>query len=174
MKVGRSGLPMFVYISMVAIFLWPLSHAVFAQSEDVTQLVTRMIEDMQVHEKANGERSIEFCPDNTCDSILARRAVSLDSLKDFAFIYLYFFSDYYVLEEWRSNEGPTKRARAILSKPAYKSCMKRTEVESARCFLRWLGRGGQVSLYFVRYDEGERNVVPTNLIDATATSRLKR
>jgi len=165
---------MFVYIAVVATLLLPLPLEAFAESEEVRQMITKMIEDMQVHRGAKDEQSIEFCPDNTCDFILARRKVLADSLKDFAFIYLYFFSDYYVLEEWRRGDEPAKRVRGILSNPAYESCVRRTDEESARCLLRWLSREGQIRLYFVRYDEGERNVVPKNLIEAIATSRLKR
>jgi hypothetical protein len=157
----------------VAVLL-PPSQEAFAQSDDAMHMIMKMIEDMQVHTKPNGEHSIEFCPDNTCDFILARRKVQPDSLKDFAFIYMYFFSDYYVLEEWRRNEEPAKRARQILSKPSYKSCARGTDEEAARCLLRWLSRGNQISLYFVRYDEEERNVASVNPIDATVTSRLKR
>jgi hypothetical protein len=174
MRMKRGELSIFACIAVVVSLLFPLSHEAFAVSDEYMQMITKMIDEMQVKPEAKEKQSIEFCPDNTCDFFLARRKIASESLKDFAFIYEYFFSDYYVLEEWRRGEEPGKRAQRILSSPAYKSCAGRTDEESARCVLRLLSREGQIRLYFVRYDEGERNVVPVKLEEAIATSSLKR
>jgi len=36
-------------------------------------------------------RLVEFCPDETCDGFLGSGAVLVDTLKDFAYLYIYFF-----------------------------------------------------------------------------------
>ncbi len=45
----------------------------------------------------NHGKLLEFCPDNTCNGFSAAPGVSQSALKDFAFLYLYYFSDYYAL-----------------------------------------------------------------------------
>ena len=53
----------------------------------------------------------------------------------------------------------------MLSKPDYRKCKDENSREAARCVLRDLSRAGRIKLIFVRYDEGERNVVPENIAD---------
>jgi hypothetical protein len=57
---------------------------------------------------------LEFFPDNTCHGFSASDKVSAATLKDFAFLYLYFFSDYYALPEWRSTEEASSTAERVL------------------------------------------------------------
>jgi hypothetical protein len=139
-----------------------------AGSTDPIQVISKNFQDIKVQSEKDGKRSIEFCPDNTCDFFLARKEVSLESLKDFAYIYIYFFSGYYVLEKWRSGEEPTSLARQILSKPVYQDCKQTTNKEAARCLLRRLSRESGIELYFVRYDENKRHVEPADIIEVTA------
>ncbi len=47
-------------------------------------------------------------------------------------------------------------------------CANADRLETARCVLRDLSRGGRVRLIFVRYDEGERVAVPENLSEKLA------
>src|SRR5262249_23708120 len=42
--------------------------------------------------KQNGHL-LEFCPDGTCDGFVASGGVTVSSLRDFAVLYEYFFSD---------------------------------------------------------------------------------
>jgi hypothetical protein len=87
------------------------------------------------------------------------------TLKDFAYLYVYFFSDYTFLGDWRSKEEAKNTAERILSKPEYRSCKNENSREAARCVLRDLSKEGRVKLIFVRYDEGERHAVPKNLAE---------
>lgn len=107
----------------------------------------------------NNGKLLEFCPDNTCDGFIAKEGVAVTTLRDFAYLYVYFFSDYTYLEDWRATEGAKKTALRVLAKPQYRNCKKDTSRESARCALLDLSRNGKIKLLFIRYDEGQRNVV---------------
>lgn len=119
------------------------------------------------------EKSIEFCPDNTCDYFVAGTEISVETLKDFAYLYIFFFSDYFVLDEWRNRKESMAIAKKILSKPDYRDC-KKDEEDAACCILRKLARTYKIKLYFVRFDEGKRNLVPEDIFAKTEKSRLKR
>jgi hypothetical protein len=116
-------------------------------------------------EVKNKGHLLEFCPDGTCDGFVTTGNMSVPTLKDFAYLYIYFFSDYTFLDEWRSKEDAKNTAEHILSKPKYRSCKNENSREAARCVLRDLSKGGRVKLIFVRYDEGERRGVPKNLAE---------
>jgi hypothetical protein len=112
--------------------------------------------------KSNG-RLLEFCPDNTCDGFVAADNVSVNTLRDFAYLYEFFFSDFFVLEGWRSSPEAQAATHRVLSKAEYSRCKSSNEREAARCALRNLSRGGTIKLIFVRYDEGTRGVVPMDI-----------
>jgi hypothetical protein len=107
----------------------------------------------------NHGKLLEFCPDNTCHGFSAHPEVSKATLRDFAFLYIYYFSDYYALPEWRAKEQVKDTADQVLSKPSYRSCRKESGRESARCILLNLSSHGRITLLFIRYDEGKRNVI---------------
>ena len=117
--------------------------------------------------KIDGQKSIEFCPDNTCDLFVARQGVSDDTLKDFAYLYIYFFSDYYVLNDWRKNKRLMLIAGNILTKPNYRACKTDNQKQAARCILRRFCRKNYIELYAVRYDENVRSVIQIDIFSAT-------
>ena len=102
---------------------------------------------------------------------MASDDVSTVQLKDFAYLYIYYFSDYYVLQDWRIRAESRKVAEQLLSKPQYRSCKREEELEAARCVLRNLSADGKIKLIFIRYDERKRNVVPENLADVLAQKK---
>jgi hypothetical protein len=104
------------------------------------------------------KRILEFCPDDTCHGFVGS-AVSVITLKDFAYLYLYFFSDYTYLPAWRKRPESQTVAERVLSKPEYGNCKRNSDFDSARCVLLGLSQKGTVRLEFIRYDEGKRNVV---------------
>jgi len=108
-------------------------------------------------------RLLEFCPDNTCHGFVASSDVSGVTLKDFAFLYVYFFSEYIYLPEWRSRPEARDSAERVLSRPEYHNCKTDGNREAARCVLMDLARNGKIKLIFVRYDEGRRNIVPEDI-----------
>src|SRR5713101_5992826 len=97
---------------------------------------------------------LEFCPDNTCDGFSASHNVPKATLRDFAFLYIYYYSDYYALPEWRAKEEVKHTAERVLSKPPYRSCQRGNDSESARCVLLDLSRHAGIRVLFIRYDEG--------------------
>ena len=107
----------------------------------------------------NHGRVLEFCPDNTCHGFSGSSGVPRSTLRDFAFLYVYFYSDYYALPEWRAKEQVKHTAERVLARPSYRSCKKENDRESAGCVLLNLSRQGEIKLLFIRYDEGKRNVV---------------
>jgi len=102
---------------------------------------------------------LEICPDNTCNGFVSTANVPVAELKDFGYLYIFYFSTYVDLPGWRSNAEAKNAAEHILSKPEYRNCKNQSDLESARCVLLDLSRGGRIKLIFVRYDENARNVV---------------
>ncbi len=112
--------------------------------------------------KQNGHL-LEFCPDNTCHGFVSSSDVPVAVLKDFAFLYIYFFSGYTYLPEWRIHPEAKRVAQRILAKPEYRKCKDESDLQSARCVLLDLARNHRIKLIFVRYDEHQRNVVPEDI-----------
>jgi hypothetical protein len=110
------------------------------------------------------KRILEFCPDyDTCDALAASSAVSVATLKDVAYLYIYFFSNFFDLAKWRNRPESQATAERVLSKPEYRKCKRDTDFESARCVLLDLAQKSAIRLEFIRYDEGARNVVREDL-----------
>ena len=119
----------------------------------------------------NNARLLEFCPDGTCDGFVVTGSMPVATLRDFAFLYEYFFSDYAYLGAWRAQQDARNAAGRVLSKEEYRDCKHDTDQQTARCVLSNLSRNGRVRLIFVRYDEGERNVVRMDLAKQLAEKK---
>jgi len=104
----------------------------------------------------NGADAIEFCPDNTCDLFVDMKQVGRETLSDFTFIFLYFFSDFSVLNELRKFPELAESAERILSKPKYNLSKEEKTKDKARRLLKCLAKGDKIMLYYVCYDEGFR------------------
>ena len=90
----------------------------------------------------------------------------MSTVKDFAYLYVYYFSDYLAyLPEWREHADSKTVAVHVLSEPEYQNCKKENDRETARCVLTDLSRNGRIKLIFIRYDEGHRNVVPQSIVE---------
>jgi len=120
--------------------------------------------------KQNGHL-LEFCPDNTCDGFVSSKVVPVATIKDFAYLYIYFFSEYTYLSDWRSHADAKDAVARLLSKPQYRGCRNENNREAARCVLLDLSRGGRIKLIFVRYDENRRNVVPEDIAKELSKER---
>lgn len=145
--------------SMLAIFLFPA--CVFA-SDKATPSFMELEKSFpgSVHLKITGSSSsFEFCPDNTCDLIISRKPVSGADISDLGFLYLRYFSDYFVLEDWRKNDVTQMIAENILVRHEHSICMKSDRREMARCVLDRARRKLGLKVYAVRYDEGGRHLV---------------
>jgi hypothetical protein len=119
----------------------------------------------------NKAHLLEFCPDGTCDRFVVSGEMPLVTLRDFAFLYEYFFSDYTYLGEWRARQDARNAAGKVLTKAEYRDCKHDTDQETARCVLANLSHNGRVRLIFVRYDEKERHVVRMDLAKQLAENK---
>jgi hypothetical protein len=119
----------------------------------------------------NNAHLLEFCPDGTCDGFVVSGNISVVTLRDFAFLYEYFFSDYTYLGEWRARSDSRNAAGRVLSKEEYQGCKHDMDQETARCVLSNLSRNGRIRLIFVRYDEGERHAVRMDLAKQLAEKK---
>jgi hypothetical protein len=132
-----------------------------AQFDPLNEIATSFPGSIKLNEKG---RLLEFCPDETCDGFVISNNVSMATLKDFAYLYIYYFSDYLAyLPEWRKHDDAKNTAERVLSKPEYRDCQEDNSRESARCVLLSLSQKGAIRLIFIRYDEGKRNVVPEDI-----------
>jgi hypothetical protein len=135
-----------------------------AQSDPLTQLTATFPKSVQFKNRGK-VRVLEFCPDNTCHGFSASYRVPKATLRDFAFLYIYYYSDYYALPEWRAKEQVKHTAELVLSRPQYRSCKRGNDRESARCVLLDLSRRAGIKLLFIRYDEGQRNASEEDLLE---------
>lgn len=158
---------------MVVVFIQVAVNVSPAAPIDPLQEINRFFTD-SVSVETNDDFSIEFCPDNTCVFVVANKRVSLEILKDFAYLYVYFFSTYYVLDEWRNQEQPKLIAKQILSKDLYRNCKSDVEEQAARCLLCEWSRTSNIQLYAVRYDENVRSLDRVDIYKATAVAFPKR
>ena len=74
-------------------------------------------------------KALEFCPDNTCDGFVPSAGTSIGTLKDFAYLYEYFFSDFIYLPDWRNRPESKAMANRVLSKAEYANCKNDSPVE---------------------------------------------
>lgn len=111
--------------------------------------------------------AVEFCPDNTCDGFIGSH-VTVTQLKDFAYLFIYFFSDFNVLQKWRDGDEPRTVAERTLSRPEYQVCPQTESRDKARCVLSRLSGNGRIRLLSIRYDENQRVATGRNLAKALA------
>ena len=136
-----------------------------AESGAIFQLQERFPDSVKLH--TDKQLSLEFCPDNTCDLFVTKRSTSVQALSDFAFLYLYFFSDYFVLGDWRTEDAARNTAAGVLKKYSGQKCSNGSETEMAQCVLRDWARRNAIRLYWVRYDEKGRHLQARSIREAT-------
>ena len=108
-----------------------------------------------------GSTTVEYCPDNTCEVFELSGASASLPIQDFAFVYLFGISEYVYLKPFQSNDS-SPAIRAVLAR--YQSnCPQPSARVAAGCVVSLLAKRHAIQARFVRYDEGERNVVPISL-----------
>ncbi len=113
---------------------------------------------------ASGSISIEYCPDNTCQLFTAKKSVTEKELKDFVYLYMYFFSDFNSLKEWRTKANSVETLRGIFNESGNLRCTSKVEVDIARCILKKLSTEKKIQIYDIRYDEGKKHKTLVNII----------
>lgn len=147
----------------------PVEQTIAASNSTV--LLKKVLGDaVAVHVGSTGALA-EYCPDNTCEVFRSDNKRAEPSVADFAFLYLYYVSDYAALSEFRKSPEATRAAERLLNQLGKRACTKASRVETIKCVVRHLGRHHDISLLFVRYDEQVRNEVPKSLEEEL--SRLK-
>ena len=99
------------------------------------------------------EHAIEFCPDNTCHQFVSRR-VSCDGLAEFLLVYLRYYSDYVVLEDWRKRDDVQHAVDQIMTTPLLRPCLSQVVAARSRCALDKAVAAHKIKGFDVRYDEG--------------------
>jgi hypothetical protein len=169
MKTSR----LFVALTMIfAASAYSVSQVANDKRFDPLQQIQKAFPDT-VEIKDHG-KLLEFCPDGTCDGFVTLGNVPLPTLKDFAYLYVYFFSDNITLDDWKATAGAKEMADHVLGQSQYFACKNMDSREATRCVLRDLSRNGRIRLIFVRYDEGERHAVRENLQEKLASSTSPR
>jgi len=106
---------------------------------------------------------LRYCPDNTCETFRAPRKADSQRLADFALLYLWYVSQYYVLKDWHA--GPVPEQVHVVRKQYSGGCRSEGEIAHAKCALLSLASTAAIRVTFVRYDEGAENKVPVDLND---------
>lgn len=136
-----------------------------AESNSLSQLEERFPDSIKI--RTDERQSLEFCPDNTCDLFVTRRTTSVGQLSDFALLYLFFFSDYFVLADWRAEDAAKGPVAEVLKKYQKDKCVNNSDVVTAQCLLRnWSARNA-IRLYWVRFDERGRHLQARSIREAT-------
>lgn len=126
------------------------------QFSGIARLQSRFPDSVTIESRTTGSY-FQFCPDNTCDLIKAEKPISAEELAEIGYVYIYYFSDYTELKEWRSGQAEASAAKQILSRDIYSACNDKQNMEQATCVLQLAKIRFDLSLYFVRYDENERH-----------------
>jgi len=105
--------------------------------------------------------TIEYCPDNTCETFSMPDKYSKDKLSDFVYLYLYFISDYYYLDSFRKMVASEEINKIILRNK--KSILINEQLKDAIDVMKFLVKEYSIKATFVRYDESERNEVVIDL-----------
>lgn len=125
------------------------------------ELVSALGRDSVAVTSNSGTTTVEYCPDNTCEVFVLAGASALLPAQDFALAYLLGVSGYIYLEPLQSGPAPPP-IKAFLGRYR-RECPQATTRLAARCIVGVLAKRHAVKACFVRYDEGERNVVPIPL-----------
>lgn len=116
---------------------------------------------------------IDFCPDNTCDRFVGKDMRG-GKLQDYAFLYVFFFSDYFVLSEFRKDPRAEKHVLLILAEYGKNACHRETKKDKAACLLVHAEKHGNLRLSMIRHDEKSQRVVSNSMLQRLNKEELQR
>lgn len=151
-------------LALLLLLFFGLTNAM-AETSGILLLKERFPDAIEL--RVEDKRTLAFCPDNTCDLFVTKHSTSVEALSDFALLYLYFFSDYFVLADWRSEDVARNSVAGVLNKYEGEKCAIASEIVMAQCLLRDWARRNAIRLYWVRYDEKGRNLQARSIREAT-------
>ncbi len=114
----------------------------------------------------NENTTIDYCPDNTCESFSMSSTNPTEKLSDFVFLYLYAVSDYRALDDFRKKVAQEQIIEIIRRDS---QDIKNNKLQNANDVIESLAERYSITAKFVRYDESKRNEVVIDI-----KSRLKR
>lgn len=135
----------------IIIFLFLCFNVVNGYAEDSQKLLKTFFKNTSIVDLKNGMQ-FRFCPDNTCDLISFNKKIRKKELWDIGFLYLYFSSNYSVLDTFRKSNEVTSHAQKLYAKYNIKCSNK---VELSDCVSLQLQKKFSVIYSFERIDEGK-------------------
>ncbi len=142
---------------LVAVMLFAASKTASANNT-LEFLNSTLPTDIQI-ERPNS-RSLRFCPDNTCEELVFHHSTKVQEAEEIFAIYLYFESDYWLLEDWRKQVVIQNFVRKAVDKHRPPACAKTDYTDASKCVLRWLFRKHRIRIFDIGYDEGSKSVTP--------------
>ena len=106
--------------------------------------------------------TIEYCPDNTCESFGSSATNDFEKLADFTYLYLYFVSDYNALSDFKTKTSHEHIVN-LLKKYTDALSKEKKETQKAKDALRNLAKEYSIIVKFIRYDENKKNEVNIDL-----------
>jgi hypothetical protein len=103
-------------------------------------------------ERTNNRRTLSVCPASYCTEF---RLENADKIDESSVLYLYYFSDYFELKEWRKKEHTVHLVNQELDTSDLKSCTASGSVKPECVGAALKKRGLQV--FTVRFEESREN-----------------
>jgi hypothetical protein len=103
--------------------------------------------------KSRGQYSMEFCPDETCDLLVAATG-DRERFEIFATVYMVYFVRYSDIASWQANSELRERLSRAAEKVAPRMCQRRPGAVDITCYFRGEFVALHVQAFIVRSDEG--------------------
>ncbi len=144
-------------------------HPATPRSIESAEELRRVFSDtISIREAGGG--SVEFCPDNTCETFTSSKAGSGKAVCDFGYLYLFYVSRYSMLDTVRRSPTVRSGAYQLLKRYSAGRCKEKEQGAMVRCVLRYLTRQSSIEISFVRFDEHYRSEQRVDLEEALAAA----
>lgn len=100
---------------------------------------------------------IEYCPDNTCEKIIATKGMGERAFLNISLLYFKFASGYIYLKDW--NQDALTADASLFAKDQIPDCRGLGGYDLTACALDWGRRAHNMRIYFTRYDERKKNTM---------------
>jgi len=132
--------------------------------------LAKLLESAITKEVKDGIVSISYCPDNTCETFSMPSRNPEEKLCDFVYLYLYFVSDYYYLDDFRKKVGSEKIGAIIVRNERITT--KNDHLQEVKDVIESMAKEYSIKATFVRYDESTRSETAIDI--QSELKRIKR